>query len=215
MGRGGASRDRRGQCSLFYEGGSRDEIPDLMGRAHFSSSDRAGLVSHTHAAVDPPSVSEAHRKLHCRVHAYHRCYSFATTESRNKAALQVCVLWRCRCAFSGAACARMRRHRPRVCLSAFGPARSPAMTGSGALHCDVRVAAQVRRLSPSGLPACLHPRMRRSEAARAWSTACWNVRRRVCCSGTRTRVLCSGCTALSQTSGHSTVNFVPSPFRPR
>ena len=92
----------------------------------------------------------------------------ATTESRNKAALQVCVLWRCRCAFSGAACARMRRHRPRVCLSAFGPARSPAMTGSGALHCDVRVAAQVRRVSPSGLPACLHPRMRRSEAARAW-----------------------------------------------
>ena len=126
----------------------------------------------------------------------------ATTESRNKAALQVCVLWRCRCAFSGAACARMRRHRPRVCLSAFGPARSPAMTGSGALHCDVRVAAQVRRLSPSGLPACLHPRMRRSEAARAWSTACWNVRRRVCCSGARTGVLCSGCIALSETPFH-------------
>ena len=104
----------------------------------------------------------------------------------------------------------MRRHRPtRVsqCVrpGALACVRPFAMTGShksGALHCDVRVAAQVRRVSPSGLPACLHPRMRRSEAARAWSTACWNVRRRVCCSGTRTRVLCSGCTALSQTSGH-------------
>ena len=105
MGRGGASRDRRGQCSLFYEGGSRDEIPDLMGRAHFSSSDRAGLVSHTHAAVDPPSVSEAHRKLHCRVHAYHRCYSCrhhrkpkqGCSAGVRSLALQVCVLWRCVC----------------------------------------------------------------------------------------------------------------------
>ena len=116
----------------------------------------------------------------------------------------------------------MRRHRPTrvsqcVRFGALACVRPFAMTGShksGALHCDVRVAAQVRRLSPSGLPACLHPRMRRSEAARAWSTACWNARRRVCCSGARTGVLCSGCTALPQTSGHSTVNFVPSPFRP-
>ena len=97
----------------------------------------------------------------------------------------------------------MRRHRPTrvsqcVRFGALACVRPFAMTGShksGALHCDVRVAAQVRRVSPSGLPACLHPRMRRSEAARAWSTACWNVRRRVCCSGTRTGVLCSGCTA--------------------
>ena len=159
---------------------------------------------HTHAAVDPPSVSEAHRKLHCRVHALciPQMLQLSPPPKAETRLLQVCVLWRCRCAFSGAACARMRRHRPRVCLSAFGPARSPAMTGSGALHCDVRVAAQVRRVSPCGLPACLHPRMRRSEAARAWSTACWNVRRRVCCSGARTGVLCSGCTALSETPGH-------------
>ena len=133
----------------------------------------------------------------------------ATTESRNKAAagvrslaLQVCVLWRCVCQNAPTSPTRVSQCvRP----GALACVRPFAMTGShksGALHCDVRVAAQVRRVSPSGLPACLHPRMRRSEAARAWSTACWNVRRRVCCSGTRTRVLCSGSTALSETPSH-------------
>ena len=60
---------------------------------------------HTHAAVDPPSVSEAHRKLHCRVHAYHRCYSCrhhrkpkqGCSAGVRSLALQVCVLWRCVC----------------------------------------------------------------------------------------------------------------------
>jgi len=135
------------------------------------------------------------------VHAYHTDNCHRYRHHRNNTFLKVCALWRrvCLNALSGAACVSVRsprraRLRSSVC--------DEWLTQVGGTACDVRVAAHVRRGSPSGLPACLHPRMRRSEAARAWSTACWNVRRRVCCSGARTGVLCSGCTALSQTPGH-------------
>ena len=173
------------------------------------------ISQHDHCSRRPPlrvgSPPEASTAV-C-MHTTDNCHRYR--HHRNKALLQVCVLWRRVCLNAPTSPTRVSQCvRP----GALACVRPFAMTGShksGALHCDVRVAAQVRRVSPSGLPACLHPRMRRSEAARAWSTACWNVRRRVCCSGARTGVLCSGCTALSQTSGHSTVNFVPSPFRPR
>ena len=60
----------------------------------------------------------------------------ATTESRNKAALQVCVLWRCVCqnAPTSPTCvSQCVRPGALACVRPF------AMTGShksGALHCD-------------------------------------------------------------------------------